>query len=277
MKSFLSLFLAICGTSITSNVLATAPLAGVEVYENIAYTDPEPASTLGNLLDLYIPQFPGNGNGRKHPLVIWSTGCAWACDNGKEEADAVAEAMNPRGYAVAGVSVRSYFTTTFPGQLLDIRKAIRWLRVNADTYGIDPDQMSIIGSSSGGWLAAMAGVTSDIDVLTAQGEDDTDGVSSAVKASVPFFPPVDFLQMDSWYEENPSVPSFIVHNSPLEPIEGDYYPDPLNSFASLASFEALFGDDRLDFTLGGEFGCIFCEGVVGGDPSAVGEGLDGVC
>ena len=148
--------------------------------------------------------------------------------------------MNPRGYAVAGVSVRSYFTTTFPGQLLDIRKAIRWLRVNADTYGIDPDQISIIGSSSGGWLAAMAGVTSDIDVLTAQGEDDTDGVSSAVKASVPFFPPVDFLQMDSWYEENPSVPSFIVHNSPLEPIEGDYYPDPLNSFASLASFEALF-------------------------------------
>lgn len=45
----------------------------------------------------------------------------------------------------------------------------------------------------------------------------------------------------------------------------------------VASFEALFGDDRLDFTLGGEFRCIFCEGVVGGDPSAVGECLDGVC
>jgi hypothetical protein len=34
----------------------------------------------------------------------------------------------------------------------------------------------------------------------------------------------------------------------------------------VGSFETFWGDDGFDFAFGGEFGCIFGEGVVGGYP-----------
>ena len=190
---------------------------GVTVISDIAYTDPVPSDTIGNLLDLYLPEVPGN---RALPLVIWSSGSAWFSDNGKAGAAAIAEEFNPRGYAVAGVSVRSSSQVKFPGQLFDIRAAIRWLRAHAGEYGIDPDRIAIMGNSSGGWVAAIAATTSDI--LQLDGEPAVGDVSSAVQASVPFFPPTAFLQMDEQTLEQketydlPFLP-VIVHDAPNSP------------------------------------------------------------
>lgn len=141
-------------------------------------------------------------------------------DNGKAGAAAIAEEFNPRGYAVAGVSVRSSFQVKFPGQLFDIRAAIRWLRSHADEYDVDPDRIAIMGNSSGGWVAAIAATTGDI--LRLDDEPDVGDVSSAVQASVPFFPPTAFLQMDQQTLEQketydlPFLP-VIVHDDPSSP------------------------------------------------------------
>lgn len=189
----------------------------VDIYKDIAYTEPVPENTQGNLLDLYIPDLPGKpGKNTKLPLVIWSSGSAWLGDTGKDGAADIAEVFNQQGYAVAGVSVRSSAQVAFPGQLHDIRAAIRWLRDNAKEYNLDPRRFAIMGNSSGGWLAAIAGTTSDIDRLP--GETNSGRTSSAVQAAVPFFPPTDFLQMDQWYVDNPNVPSFISHDAPLTPL-----------------------------------------------------------
>jgi acetyl esterase/lipase len=207
----------------TSVMVVTAPPANagkvrrVEVITDIAYTDPVPADTVGNLLDLYIPQVPGR---RKLPLLIWTSGSAWFSDNGKAGAAAIAEEFNPRGYAVAGVSVRSSSQVKFPGQLFDIRAAIRWLRSHARDHGIDPGRIAIMGNSSGGWVSAIAATTSDIRRL--DGEPKVGRVSSAVQAAVPFFPPTDFLQMDHQTLEQkatydlPFLP-VIVHDAPGSP------------------------------------------------------------
>jgi acetyl esterase/lipase len=152
--------------------------------------------------------------------VIWTSGSAWFSDNGKAGAAAIAAQFNPRGYAVAGVSVRSSFQVKFPGQLFDIRAAIRWLRSHADDYDIDPDRIAIMGNSSGGWVSAIAATTSD--VLQLEGEPDVAGVSSAVQAAVPFFPPTAFLQMDQQtldQKETYDLPFLpvIVHDAPFSP------------------------------------------------------------
>ncbi len=60
-------------------------------------------------------------------------------DNGKDLAGQLAARLNPAGYAVAGVSIRSSSQVQFPGQLHDIKAAIRWLRANAAKYGLDPE------------------------------------------------------------------------------------------------------------------------------------------
>ena len=201
----------------TSQPTDAVQVRGVEVTTDIAYTDPVPATTVGNLLDLYIPQLPGD---RELPLLIWTSGSAWFSDNGKAGAEAIADEFNPRGYAVAGVSVRSSFQVKFPGQLFDIRAAIRWLRSHAEEHNIDPDRIAIMGNSSGGWVSAIAATTSDI--LQLAGEPDVEGVSSAVQASVPFFPPTAFLLMDRQTLEQketydlPFLP-VIVHDAPFSP------------------------------------------------------------
>ena len=201
----------------TSQPAVAVEVRGVEVITDIAYTDPVPANTIGNLLDLYIPQVPGE---QELPLLIWTSGSAWFSDNGKAGAAAIADEFNPRGYAVAGVSVRSSFQVKFPGQLLDIRAAIRWLRSHAEDYNIDPDRIAIMGNSSGGWVSAIAATTSDI--LQLDGEPDVGGVSSAVQASVPFFPPTAFLLMDQQTLEQKETYDLaflpvIVHNAPFSP------------------------------------------------------------
>src|SRR4029079_719962 len=104
--------------------------------------------------------------------------------------------LNKLGYAVAGVAVRTSGQTTFPGQLHDVKPAIRWLRANAGKYNLDPNHIGIAGESSGGWLASMAAVTGDVPDLG--GNLGTTGVSSAVQAAIAYYPPTDFLQMDRW-------------------------------------------------------------------------------
>jgi acetyl esterase/lipase len=188
-------------------------VVGVDVHANIPYYVPDTPTVNGNKLDLYVPLVRGK---QTLPLLIWSSGSAWLSDNGRVGAAPIAEIFNPYGYAVAGVSVRSSAQAKFPGQLHDIRAAIRWLREHAADYNLDPTRFAIMGNSSGGWVASIAGTTSDIAQLP--GEPAVRGISSAVQAAVPFFPPTDFLQMDAWYVAHPEVVSFIRHDAPLAPL-----------------------------------------------------------
>ena len=126
--------------------------------------------------------------------MIWTGGSAWLADNGKDSAAPIAEVFTAKGYAVAGVSVRSSFQATFPAQVYDIKAAIRWLRAHAGQYRLDPKRFAIMGDSSGGWTTAMAALTGGVSSL--EGNVGVTGVSSQVQAAVAFYPPTEFLRMD---------------------------------------------------------------------------------
>ena len=128
--------------------------------------------------------------------MIWTGGSAWLADTGKRTAPGWPCSCCPAGYAVAGVSIRSSSQVQFPGQLHDIKAAIRWLRANAAKYNLDPDRIGIMGDSSGGWTTAMAALTGDAPEL--EGAVGTTGPSSRVQAAVAFYPPTNFLTMDTW-------------------------------------------------------------------------------
>jgi acetyl esterase/lipase len=117
-------------------------------------------------------------------------------DTGKGWAGCLALRLNPAGYAVAGVSIRSSSQVKFPGQVHDIKAAIRWLRANSARYQLDPNHIAIMGDSSGGWTAAMAAMTGDAPEM--EGSVGTTSISSAVQAAVAFYPPTNFALMDAW-------------------------------------------------------------------------------
>jgi acetyl esterase/lipase len=171
---------------------APSPQPPPPTHADLEYAPAEPATSDGHKLDLYLPA----GAARPLPVVIWTGGSAWMADTGKRTAGRLAAQLNPAGYAVAGVSIRSSSQVKFPGQLHDIKAAIRWLRANASKYGLDPRRVAIMGDSSGGWTAAMAALTGDAPEL--EGSVGTTGVSSQVQAAIAFYPPTDFLVMDAW-------------------------------------------------------------------------------
>ncbi len=206
----LGLAAALILTLVTTAEAATPDYEVTEV-ENLAYGPAVP----GNLLDLYLPDVPGEAD---LPLLIWHSGSAWFSNSAKDSpsAVAIAEEFTARGYAVATISIRSSFDARFPAQGHDVRAAVRWLRENAAEYGIDPNRFAFMGNSSGGWATAFAATTSDIMELP--GEEGVAGTSSAVQVAVPFFPPTDFLSMDVFAAENNLPQGFAYpHDAPTSP------------------------------------------------------------
>jgi acetyl esterase/lipase len=80
----------------------------------------------------------------------------------------------------------------FPNQLLDVKRAIRWLKQNADAHGIDASEIGVIGWSYGGYLALMAGLTGPGDGF----EPSADGPDTRVQAVVSLAGFIDWTRMD---------------------------------------------------------------------------------
>lgn len=84
-----------------------------------------------------------------------------------------------------------------PEMIGDIQRSIRFVRLNAKEYGVDPNRLGIVGGSSGGHLALMAALTADDGKVEAK--DPVERISSRVQAIMAWFPPVDFI---NWGSEN---------------------------------------------------------------------------
>jgi acetyl esterase/lipase len=91
-----------------------------------------------------------------------------------------------RGYAVASLDFRPASAAPFPGQVHEIKAAIRFLRATAASHGYDARRIAIVGASSGGHLAALVGTTNgQADLEGTLGDHDKE--SSAVQAIVSYF------------------------------------------------------------------------------------------
>jgi len=101
-------------------------------------------------LDLHLPQ------AAKAPLILYVHGGGWRSGS---KADVPILPLLGHSYAIASVDYRLSTQAPFPAQIHDLKAAIRWLRAKAPDYGYDAEMIAIIGSSAGGHLAALVGVT----------------------------------------------------------------------------------------------------------------------
>ena len=116
---------------------------------------------------------------------------------------------NHRGISDGGWPARGYATFvvvhgTQPrfnvGEIVvDLKRAVRFIRANASKYGVDPQKIGVTGGSAGGHLSLMLATRADDG--NAKSPDPVDRVSSAVNAVACFYPPTDFL---NWEKEGDS-------------------------------------------------------------------------
>jgi len=158
-------------------------LPGIRTERDIPYV---PGGHERQKLDIYRAEDAKPTDRR--PLIVWIHGGAW---KGGSKDGCPAVRFVRRGYVVASVNYRLSQHAVFPAQIHDCKAAIRFLRANADKYGIDPARIGVWGGSAGGHLVALLGTTGGVKELEGAEGGNLD-VSSRVQAVCDFFGPTDF-------------------------------------------------------------------------------------
>lgn len=125
------------------------------------------------------------------PLIVWVGGGAWKASTPFRQIPCLSYYAR-RGYVVASIDYRVSGMDYFPAQIQDVKAAIRYLRLHADEYGIDPGKIAVMGDSAGGHLSALAGTSGDRETFETP---DYPEVSCEVQAVVDLYGPSDFQQM----------------------------------------------------------------------------------
>lgn len=109
----------------------------------------------------------------------------------REGYDGLCVKLAAHGFVAATVTYRLAPAFRFPAAVHDCKAAVRWMRKNAATYGVDPKRVGVMGGSAGGHLAQFLGVTARVPEFEG---DANPGPSSEVQCVVNFYGPSDFTR-----------------------------------------------------------------------------------
>lgn len=172
-------------------------------YEIFYHEDVVYAERDGLKLHLQIIGPINDEDGRT--LVVFIPGSAFHKQNVKERVPQLSYLAN-KGFVVALLEYRGSEVAPFPSQTLDAKAGIRFMKRNAEKYRIDPEKIVVMGDSSGGHTAMMAGFTCGIPEL----EEADDEFTSEVKGVVDLYGPTNFATMND-------EPSSQDHRTPDSP------------------------------------------------------------
>jgi len=161
------------------------PRPGVQVHTHLSYGE----AGKRNLLDIYHPQEPREGG---FPVLLQVHGGAWIVGSKEQQAKPLMYHMAQRGWLCVAINYRLSPNSAFPDHIIDVKKAIAWIRDNIAQYGGNPDFIAITGGSAGGHLSSLAALTPNHREWQ-PGFEDTD---TTVQAAVPIYGVYDFLDRE---------------------------------------------------------------------------------
>lgn len=164
-------------------VLFPLPLhrSSVERLTNITYAR---VRGLNLKLDIYRDWEKPDGC----PVLLQIHGGAWVLGTKNEQGVPLMRRMARRGWVCVSVDYRLSPHATFPEHLIDLKRAIAWIREHIHEYGGDAQRIVATGGSAGGHLCALVGLTAN-DPRYQPGFEDVD---TSTIACVPFYGVYDF-------------------------------------------------------------------------------------
>jgi len=129
------------------------------------------------LLDVFAPK----QQAQARTAFIMIHGGGWRTGNRTQHYPLV-QALAARGYVCFTPEYRLSTEALFPTAIYDLKAAVRWVKANAATYGIDTAKIVIGGFSAGGELAAFMGVTGNMPLF--EGAGCNNGFNTKVNAIV---------------------------------------------------------------------------------------------
>ena len=117
------------------------------------------------------------------PVLVQVHGGAWTLGSKETQGLLLMNRMAKRGWVCVAVNYRLAPAHPFPAQVVDVKRALAWLREHVAELGGDPDYLVLTGGSAGGHLASLAALTPD-ERDWQPGFEDAD---TSVAACVPFY------------------------------------------------------------------------------------------
>jgi acetyl esterase/lipase len=163
---------------------------GVRRVRNVEY-----ARVAGRRLRLDVYQPKDARPGARLPVIVEIHGGAWIMGDKRNQGIPLLNHLVANGWVGFNVNYRLSPGATFPDHLVDLKRAIAWIRDHADEYGADPDFICVTGGSAGGHLTALVGLTAG-DPRYQPGFETVD---TSVRAAVPFYGVYDFTnRLGTW-------------------------------------------------------------------------------
>ena len=136
----------------------------------------------------------------KAPVLLQVPGGGWAIGMRRPQAYPLMSLMAERGWVCVSIAYRVSPRHTWPAHIVDVKRALAWVKENIAEYGGDPDFVAISGGSAGGHLTALAALTPN-EPEWQPGFEDAD---TSVAAAVPIYGRYDWFS-----DEGAGRPEFI--------------------------------------------------------------------
>ncbi|HXH78526.1 alpha/beta hydrolase [Nocardioides sp.] len=162
----------------------------VQVERNIAYAEFGRRS----MLDIYRPadgpdDGPDDGTALADaPVLLQVHGGGWRVGAKHRQAIPLMQHMAQRGWVCVAITYRLAPRDPFPAQVIDVKRALAWVKDHIADYGGNPDYVVITGGSAGGHLASLAAVTPNAREWQPGFED----ADTSVQAAIPHYGVYDF-------------------------------------------------------------------------------------
>ena len=164
--------------AVALSLVTTTPIFAEEKPATKPAEPPQPRAAEGVELNANLP-YAGNDNPRQMvvlylpknrttdkplPVVVSIHGGGWS--GGSRAGGGMAAGYAASGnYAAVSVGHRLSAEVKWPAQIHDCKTAIRWIREHAKNYNLDPDRIGVTGTSAGGHLVSLLGLTESVKDL----------------------------------------------------------------------------------------------------------------
>lgn len=135
-------------------------------------------------MDLFIPS-DSNGCG----ILFMVSGGWYSRHIAPERAQPRFRPLLDAGFTVFAVRHGSSPRYVIPEIIMDVRRAVRYVRYNAKKFNVAPDRLGVYGGSAGGHLSLILGTTADKGNLASP--DPILKTTDRVAAVVAYYPPTD--------------------------------------------------------------------------------------
>lgn len=155
---------------------------GVEIVPDVVYGHKH---GMALTFDTYKPKQGANGAG----ILFIVSGGWYSSWHPPEQNVGWFKPMLDKGFTVFAVRHGSSPKYVIPEIIEDVRRSVRFIRLRAEEFGVDPERLGVAGASAGGHLSLVLGTTSDSGNPDAK--DEVLRVSDRVAAVAAYYPPTD--------------------------------------------------------------------------------------